>query len=163
VPTEPPSCMCRVHVCCRYLVREARAQCGPIDIIDRCNLTVLCEPGQEDTAEFLAQHKVSGAQGCCCVSSCSGCACGLRGPRYVTLHCLSWHSTRWVGHRGAVVHVGLAHGLLCGAVVGLRLGYTKHRAITEEGGVSRAMVRSTLVLSCVWSSSGVVPSELLSS
>lgn len=42
----------------RYLVREARAQCGPLDIIDRCNLTVLCEPGQEDTADFLAQHKV---------------------------------------------------------------------------------------------------------
>jgi hypothetical protein len=50
--------------CCRYLVREARAQYGPIDIIDRCNLTVLCEPGQEDTAEFLAQHKVRGAMVC---------------------------------------------------------------------------------------------------
>lgn len=29
-----------------------------IHIIDRCNLTVLHEPGQEDTADFLAQHKV---------------------------------------------------------------------------------------------------------
>ena len=29
-----------------------------IHIIDRCNLTVLHEAGQEDTADFLAQHKV---------------------------------------------------------------------------------------------------------
>lgn len=29
-----------------------------IHIIDRCNLTVLHETGQEDTADFLAQHKV---------------------------------------------------------------------------------------------------------
>ena len=29
-----------------------------IHIIDRCNLTVLHEPGQEDTTDFLAQHKV---------------------------------------------------------------------------------------------------------
>ncbi len=27
-------------------------------VIDRCNLTVLSEPGQEDTAEFLAAHQV---------------------------------------------------------------------------------------------------------
>lgn len=29
-----------------------------IHIIDRCNLTVLHEPGQEDTTDFLAQHNV---------------------------------------------------------------------------------------------------------
>lgn len=28
------------------------------DVIDRCNLTVLLVPGQEDTAEFLAEHRV---------------------------------------------------------------------------------------------------------
>ena len=28
------------------------------EVIDRCNLTVLHEPGQEDTAEFLAEHGV---------------------------------------------------------------------------------------------------------
>ena len=27
-------------------------------VIDRCNLTALLEPGQEDTAEFLADHGV---------------------------------------------------------------------------------------------------------
>ena len=27
-------------------------------VIDRCNLTALLEPGQEDTAQFLADHKV---------------------------------------------------------------------------------------------------------
>ncbi|KAB7627593.1 arsenosugar biosynthesis radical SAM (seleno)protein ArsS [Alkalilimnicola sp. S0819] len=40
----------------RELVRRARKQ--GIHVIDRCNLTVLSEPGQEDLAEFLAEHDV---------------------------------------------------------------------------------------------------------
>ena len=40
----------------RRLVSEARAL--GIDVIDRCNLTVLFEPGQEGLAEFLAEHQV---------------------------------------------------------------------------------------------------------
>jgi radical SAM/Cys-rich protein len=40
----------------RYLVESARAL--GLEVIDRCNLSVLFEPGQEDTAEFLARHKV---------------------------------------------------------------------------------------------------------
>ena len=40
----------------RYLVQRAR-QLG-VNVIDRCNLTVLLEPGQEDLAEFLAEHDV---------------------------------------------------------------------------------------------------------
>jgi radical SAM/Cys-rich protein len=40
----------------RHLVRAAR-ELGR-DVIDRCNLTVLFEPGQEDTAEFLAEQGV---------------------------------------------------------------------------------------------------------
>lgn len=40
----------------RYLV-EAASELG-IEVIDRCNLTVLLEPGQEDLAQFLAKHKV---------------------------------------------------------------------------------------------------------
>ncbi|GMH37539.1 hypothetical protein BSKO_05412 [Bryopsis sp. KO-2023] len=40
----------------RYLVEEASGL--GVEIIDRCNLTVLLEPGQEDLAEFLAKHKV---------------------------------------------------------------------------------------------------------
>lgn len=40
----------------RHLVTEANSM--GIHIIDRCNLTVLHEQGQEDTADFLAQHKV---------------------------------------------------------------------------------------------------------
>jgi len=40
----------------RYLVAQAR-DIGA-HVIDRCNLTVLVEPGQEDTAEFLAAHRV---------------------------------------------------------------------------------------------------------
>lgn len=41
----------------RHLVAEA-SQLGVPQIIDRCNLTVLCEPGQEDLPAFLAQHGV---------------------------------------------------------------------------------------------------------
>ena len=40
----------------RPLVRAARTR--GIGVIDRCNLTVLLEPGQEDTARFLADNKV---------------------------------------------------------------------------------------------------------
>jgi radical SAM/Cys-rich protein len=40
----------------RYLVREAHQR--NVQVIDRCNLTVLFEPGQADTARFLADHQV---------------------------------------------------------------------------------------------------------
>ncbi|MDD2926972.1 arsenosugar biosynthesis radical SAM (seleno)protein ArsS [Rhodoferax sp.] len=40
----------------RALIRQARA--AGVHVIDRCNLTVLLEPGQEGTAEFLARKQV---------------------------------------------------------------------------------------------------------
>ncbi len=40
----------------RQLVREASAL--RVKVIDRCNLTILFEPGQENLAEFLAEHRV---------------------------------------------------------------------------------------------------------
>ena len=40
----------------RYLVKAARAL--GVTVIDRCNLTILNEPGQEDLAQFLADYKV---------------------------------------------------------------------------------------------------------
>jgi radical SAM/Cys-rich protein len=40
----------------RYLVRAARAL--GVRVIDRCNLTILLEPGQEDLVAFLAQQQV---------------------------------------------------------------------------------------------------------
>ena len=40
----------------RYLVRQARAL--GVHVIDRCNLTVLLEPGQEDLGDFLAEQQV---------------------------------------------------------------------------------------------------------
>ncbi|WP_332669875.1 arsenosugar biosynthesis radical SAM (seleno)protein ArsS [Aromatoleum sp.] len=40
----------------RRLVREARAL--DVRVIDRCNLTILSEPGHEDLAEFLAAGRV---------------------------------------------------------------------------------------------------------
>jgi radical SAM/Cys-rich protein len=42
----------------RFLVRGARSLGR--EVIDRCNLTVLFVPGQEDVAEFLAEHRVAG-------------------------------------------------------------------------------------------------------
>jgi radical SAM/Cys-rich protein len=42
----------------RYLVATARAMRPDLEIIDRCNLTVLQEPGQEDLIDFLKEHKV---------------------------------------------------------------------------------------------------------
>jgi radical SAM/Cys-rich protein len=40
----------------RYLVKTAR-ELG-VTVIDRCNLTILNEPGQEDLAQFLADYEV---------------------------------------------------------------------------------------------------------
>ena len=40
----------------RDLVRAARER--DVNVIDRCNLTILLEPGQEDTARFLADNQV---------------------------------------------------------------------------------------------------------
>ncbi|HRQ58554.1 MAG TPA: arsenosugar biosynthesis radical SAM protein ArsS [Azoarcus taiwanensis] len=45
-----------LHQGFRELVRDARAL--GTRVIDRCNLTILFEPGQEDLAEFLAAHQV---------------------------------------------------------------------------------------------------------
>jgi radical SAM/Cys-rich protein len=45
-----------LHAGFRDLVRSARAQ--GVRVIDRCNLTILFEPGQEGLAEFLAEQGV---------------------------------------------------------------------------------------------------------
>jgi len=42
----------------RYLVSMARALRPDLDIIDRCNLTVLQEPGQEDLLEFMVENRL---------------------------------------------------------------------------------------------------------
>lgn len=42
----------------RYLVKMARSIRPDLEIIDRCNLTVLQEPGQEDLVLFLKENKV---------------------------------------------------------------------------------------------------------
>jgi len=41
----------------RYLVKAARQR--GVEVIDRCNLTILLEPGYEDLADFLAEQQVS--------------------------------------------------------------------------------------------------------
>jgi radical SAM/Cys-rich protein len=45
-----------LHPQFRALVQQARGL--GVKVIDRCNLTVLLEPGQEDTDRFLASHQV---------------------------------------------------------------------------------------------------------
>jgi radical SAM/Cys-rich protein len=42
----------------RYLIEQLRAMGPEWQIIDRCNLTILLEPGYEGLAEFLRQHRV---------------------------------------------------------------------------------------------------------
>lgn len=42
----------------RFLVKMARSFRPELDIIDRCNLTVLQEPGQEDLVPFLKEQQV---------------------------------------------------------------------------------------------------------
>jgi radical SAM/Cys-rich protein len=42
----------------KYLVERLKALTPPRHIIDRCNLTILLEPGYEDYADFLARHEI---------------------------------------------------------------------------------------------------------
>ncbi|MGZ4985435.1 MAG: arsenosugar biosynthesis radical SAM (seleno)protein ArsS [Chthoniobacterales bacterium] len=42
----------------KYLIERVKALTPPRHTIDRCNLTILLEPGYEDFAEFLARHQV---------------------------------------------------------------------------------------------------------
>jgi len=42
----------------RYFVQRTKALEPPRHVIDRCNLTILVEPGYEDLPEFLAAHQV---------------------------------------------------------------------------------------------------------
>ena len=42
----------------KYFVRRLKALTPARHIIDRCNLTILLEPGYEDFAQFLADHEV---------------------------------------------------------------------------------------------------------
>jgi radical SAM/Cys-rich protein len=50
----------------RYLVSEA-SKLG-VEVIDRCNLTILLEPGYQDLAQFLADHQVTVAASLPCYS-----------------------------------------------------------------------------------------------
>jgi len=56
-----------LHEGFRDLVRAATAL--GVKVIDRCNLTILFEPGQEGLAEFLAEHKVEVVASLPCYSS----------------------------------------------------------------------------------------------
>ena len=42
----------------RYFIKRVKALTPPRHVIDRCNLTILLEPGYEDLPEFLATYKV---------------------------------------------------------------------------------------------------------
>lgn len=42
----------------RYFIQSVKVLIPPRHVIDRCNLTILLEPGYEDLPEFLATHKV---------------------------------------------------------------------------------------------------------
>lgn len=56
-----------LHPQFRRLAAAGRAH--GLKVIDRCNLTVLDEPGQEDTAEFLAAHGIAVVASLPCYSS----------------------------------------------------------------------------------------------
>jgi radical SAM/Cys-rich protein len=56
-----------MHPQFRRLAAAGRAH--GLKVIDRCNLTVLFEPGQEDTAEFMAAHGIAVVASLPCYSS----------------------------------------------------------------------------------------------
>ena len=53
----------------KYFVEQLKGLSPPRHIIDRCNLTILLEPGYEDYAQFLARHEVEIIASMPCYSS----------------------------------------------------------------------------------------------
>lgn len=53
----------------RHLVERVKVLSPARHVIDRCNLTILSEPGQQDLAEFLAAHEVEIIASLPCYSS----------------------------------------------------------------------------------------------
>jgi radical SAM/Cys-rich protein len=53
----------------RYFIKGVKALTRPRHVIDRCNLTILLEPGYEDLPQFLAMHKVEIIASMPCYSS----------------------------------------------------------------------------------------------
>jgi radical SAM/Cys-rich protein len=53
----------------RYFIKRVKALTPPRHVIDRCNLTILLEPGYEDLPQFLATHKVEIIASMPCYSS----------------------------------------------------------------------------------------------
>eukprot|EP00463_Aulacantha_scolymantha_P001758 TRINITY_DN2389_c0_g1_i1.p1 TRINITY_DN2389_c0_g1~~TRINITY_DN2389_c0_g1_i1.p1 ORF type:complete len:160 (+),score=12.44 TRINITY_DN2389_c0_g1_i1:67-480(+) len=51
------------------MVRKIREFSKDMNIIDRCNLTVLSEPDQEDLSDFLASHNVDAVASLPCYSA----------------------------------------------------------------------------------------------
>ena len=91
----------------RFLVEQNR-QDGR-HILDRCNLTVLFEPGQEDLAEFLAEHQVEIFASLPCYSEENVTAQRGHGVYEESIHALRQLNTLGYGQAGSGLVLNLIY------------------------------------------------------
>jgi radical SAM/Cys-rich protein len=94
----------------RSLVTGARALGR--EVIDRCNLTVLFEPGQEDTAEFLAVHGVRVVASLPCYTPANVDAQRGRGVFERSIEALRWLNRLGYGRPGSTLGLDLVYNPL---------------------------------------------------
>ncbi len=91
----------------RHLVRETQ-RLGR-RFMDRCNLTVLSEPGQEDTAEFLATHQVEITASLPCYAQDNVDAQRGKGVFDKSIHALKALNARGYGQKDSGLELNLVY------------------------------------------------------
>jgi radical SAM/Cys-rich protein len=99
-----------LHPQFRWLVTEARQR--GVKVIDRCNLTILCEPGQETTAEFLAENQVEVVASLPCYSAKNVDAQRGDGVFEASLQGLKQLNDLGYGQEGSGLQLGLVYNPL---------------------------------------------------
>jgi radical SAM/Cys-rich protein len=91
----------------RHLVREGRKR--GLEVIDRCNLTVLMEPDQEDLADFLADHQVRVVASLPCYTEANTNTQRGRGVFERSIHGLQKLNARGYGQSGSGLGLDLVY------------------------------------------------------
>lgn len=94
----------------RWLVREARQR--GLHVIDRCNLTILLEPGMEDLADFLAEQRVHVIASLPCYSEQNVDAQRGRGTFDKSIAALQRLNALGFGHAGSALQLDLVYNPL---------------------------------------------------
>ena len=109
-------------------------------VIDRCNLTALLEPGQEDTAEFLADRGVHVIASLPCYSAKNVNLQRGKGVFQRSISALHMLNDLGYGQEGSKLHLDLVYNPLGELIL---CDYIRFYEIFSEISVIRCTVRTT--------------------